>query len=276
MKMKNSIPQVGYGTWKLPNSDETIEIVSNAINCGYRLIDTAYAYNNEEIIAKGIKASKIDRKELFIQGKLWNADRGYENIINACKRTINNLDCKYLDLYLMHWPASPALYENWKEINNETWKAFEYLHETGLVKNIGVCNFKKHHLESLIKNCKIKPLVNQIEFHPGFMQEEIVNFCKENEIIVEAWSPLGSGKMLKREALKKIADKYNVSVAKLCIKWCIQNGTIPIPKSTKIENMKDNLDVFNFEINDEDMEEINKMPYMGGSGLDSDTLTLFN
>ena len=108
------------------------------------------------------------------------------------------------------------------------------------------------------------------------MQEEIVNFCKENEIIVEAWSPLGSGKMLKREALKEIADKYNVSVAKLCIKWCIQNGTIPIPKSTKIENMKDNLNVFNFEINDEDMEEINKMPYMGGSGLDSDTLTLFN
>ena len=136
MEIKNNTLQVGYGTWKLPNNDETIGIVSNAINCGYRLIDTAYAYNNEEIIAKGIKASKIDRKELFIQGKLWNTDRGYENIINACKRTINNLDCKYLDLYLMHWPASPALYENWKEINNETWKAFEYLHEIGLVKNI--------------------------------------------------------------------------------------------------------------------------------------------
>lgn len=179
-------------------------------------------------------------------------------------------------MYLIHWPASPALYENWKDINNETWRAFEYLYKEGFVKNIGVCNFKKHQLESLLETYTIKPAVNQIEFHPGFMQSETTEFCKENGIKVEAWSPLGSGKMLKRECLKEIANKYNVSVAKLCLRWCIQNNVIPISKSTKLENMIENLSIFDFEISNEDMQIINEMPYMGGSGLDSDTLTLFN
>lgn len=276
MEIKNNIPQIGFGTWKLPNDEESIETIINAVKCGYRLIDTAYAYNNEETIGKSIEKLDIKREELFVQGKLWNADRGYENIINACKRTIENLKCEYLDMYLIHWPASPALYENWKEINKETWKAFEFLQKEGLVKNIGVCNFKKHQLESLMENCNVKPAVNQIEFHPGFMQNETTEYCKENEIVVEAWSPLGSGKMLKREALKEIANKYNVSVAKLCLRWCAQNNVIPISKSTKIENMMENLSIFDFEIKDEDMKKINEMPYMGGSGLDSDTLTLFN
>ena len=270
------IPSIGFGTWKLKNDDSTIEIIKNAINSGYRHIDTAFAYGNEEMVGKGIKDSKIDRKELFITGKLWNDDRGYENIIKACKRTIENLDCDYLDLYLMHWPASPALYPNWKEINNETWKAFEYLYKEGLVKSIGVCNFKKHQLEALIETAEILPMVNQIEFHPGQMQNEIVDFCKKNDILVEAWSHLGSGKMLKKQALIEIAQKYNVSVARLCIKWCLQNNVLPIPKSKQKERMVENLQVNDFTITDEDMKIINDMEYMGGSGLDSDTLTLFN
>ena len=144
MKLNNGIiiPPIGFGTWKLKNNDETVEIIKEAIGCGYRHIDTAFAYGNEETIGKGIKASNINRKELFITGKLWNDDRGYENIINACKRTIKNLNCEYLDLYLIHWPASKAVHDDWIEINNETWKAFEYLYEQGLVKAIGVCNFK--------------------------------------------------------------------------------------------------------------------------------------
>lgn len=269
------IPSIGFGTWKLKNNDSTIEVIKTAIKIGYRHFDTAFAYGNEEKVGVGIKDANIDRNELFITGKLWNADRGYDNIINACKRTIKNLDCEYLDLYLIHWPASIALYPNWSEINNETWKAFEYLYKEGLVKAIGVCNFKVHHLEELIKEASILPMVNQIEFHPGFMQKEILEYCKEKNILVEAWSPLASGKVFKNELLNEIAKKYNVSISQLCIKWCLQNGVLPLPKSKTEERMIENINLPDFTIDESDMNKINNMEYMG-SGLDSDTLTLFN
>lgn len=276
-KLNNNknIPSIAFGTWKLKPNDETTEIIKQAIKCGYRHFDTASAYGNELYIGKAIKEIDIDRKDLFITGKLWNDDRGFENIVDACQKTIANLQCDYLDLYLIHWPASKALYNDWKEINKQTWKAFEYLYNQGLVKAIGVCNFKKHHLESLLESANIMPMVNQIEFHPGFMQEETVKFCQENNIIVEAWSPLGSGKMLKNEQLINLAKKYNVSTARLIIKWCLQNNVLPIPKSKNEERMKENLEIDNFKITNLDMDEINNMEYFGGSGLDSDTLTLF-
>ena len=181
-----------------------------------------------------------------------------------------------MDLYLVHWPASPAVHSNWKDINNETWKAFEYLYNEGLVKAIGVCNFKTNQLKALIENCKIKPMVNQIEIHPGQLPTELIDYCNQEEIIVEAWSPLGSGKMLKKQELIDIAEKYQVSVAQLCIKWCLQNNVLPICKSKNVDRIKTNLDVWNFEITKEDMEYLNNLPYLGGSGLDSETLTLFN
>lgn len=278
MKLNNGIiiPPIGFGTWKLKNNDETVEIIKEAIGCGYRHIDTAFAYGNEETIGKGIKSSNINRKELFITGKLWNDDRGYKNIINACKRTIKNLNCEYLDLYLIHWPASKAVHDDWIEINNETWKAFEYLYEQGLVKAIGVCNFKINQLEELIKVAKIKPMVNQIEFHIGAYNKDILDFCNKNDILVEAWSPLGSGKLFKVDELKDMALKYNVSVAQLCIKWCLQNNTLPLPKSKSIERIKNNLDVFDFEITKDDMDYLNNFRDVGNSGLDSETITLFN
>ena len=278
MKLNNGIiiPPIGFGTWKLKNNDETVEIIKEAIGCGYRHIDTAFAYGNEETIGKGIKASNINRKELFITGKLWNDDRGYENIINACKRTIKNLNCEYLDLYLIHWPASKAVHDDWIEINNETWKAFEYLYEQGLVKAIGVCNFKVNQLEELIKVAKIKPMVNQIEFHIGAYNKDILDFFILYDILVEAWSPLGSGKLFKVDELKDMALKYNVSVAQLCIKWCLQNNTLPLPKSKSIERIKNNLDLFDFEITKDDMDYLNNFRDVGNSGLDSETITLFN
>lgn len=276
LKNKIEIPYIGYGTWKLPNNDETIEIIKNAIKCGYRHFDTAFAYGNEYFVGKGLTESKIERNKIFITGKLWNSDRGYENIINACKKTICSLNCKYLDLYLIHWPASPALYKNWPEINKETWKAFEYLYKEGLVKSIGVCNFKKHHLEELLKEATIIPMVNQIEYHPGNIQKDTVEYCKENNILVEAWSPIGSGKMLKNEILINIANKYNKSVAQLCIKYCLQNGILPLPKSKTIDHMRENLAIDDFIIDNEDMNKISNLPYIGGSGLDSDTIELFN
>lgn len=278
MELNNGkiIPSIGFGTWKLKNNEETVEIIKEAIKYGYRHIDTAFAYGNEETIGKGIKESNIDRKDLFITGKLWNDDRGYENIINACKRTIKNLNCEYLDLYLIHWPASKAVHDNWIEINKETWQALEYLYEQGLVKAIGVCNFKINQLEELIKIAKIKPMVNQIEFHIGVYNKDILDYCNRNNIIVEAWSPLGSGKLFKVDELKEMASKYNVSVAQLCIRWCLQNNTLPLPKSKNIERIKNNLDVFNFEITNEDMEYLNNFRKVGSSGLDSETITLFN
>lgn len=278
MELNNGklIPAIGFGTWKLKNNEETVEIIKEAINCGYRHIDTASAYGNEETIGKAIKETNVDRKDLFITGKLWNDDRGYENIITACKRTIKNLNCDYLDLYLIHWPAAKAVHDNWIEINNETWQAFEYLYEQGLVKAIGVCNFKINQLEELFKTAKIKPMVNQIEFHIGVYNKDILNYCLKNNIIVEAWSPLGSGKLFKVDELKEIASKYNVSVAQLCIRWCLQNNTLPLPKSKNIDRIKNNLDVFNFEISDEDMKYLNNFRVVGSSGLDSETITLFN
>lgn len=270
------IPNIAFGTWKFPNNDETTEIIKNAINSGYRYIDTAKAYENELYVGKGIKESGIDRKEIVVGGKLWNDDRGYKNIIEACKETIRKLGCDYLDIYLVHWPASKAVHEDWKEINLETWEAMEKLYELGLVKAIGVCNFKKNQLVELIKDIKIKPMINQIEFHPGFMQEETLNYCKEQNILVEAWSPLGSGKLIKKEQLKEIANKYNKDVAQICIKWCLQNGVLPIPKTSDVERMKSNLNVFDFEISNEDMDYLNNLPYLCGSGLDSETITLFN
>lgn len=277
-KLNNGIeiPSIAFGTWKFLDNEETSQIINNAITNGYRYIDTASAYGNEASIGRGIKQSGIDRQSIVIGGKLWNDDRGYEKTIKACYKTIETLNCEYLDVYLIHWPASKAVYDNWKEINNETWKAMEYLYESGLVKAIGVCNFKVNQLESLIENAKIKPMINQVEFHPGVMQKEILEFCKRNSILVEAWSPLGSGKLIKKEQLKEIASKYNKDVAQICIKWCIQNGTLPIPKTSDTDRMKSNLNVFDFTISKEDMEYLNNLPYMAGSGLDSETITIFN
>ncbi len=269
------IPLIGYGTWRLKNKEETIEIIENAVKCGYRLFDTAFAYGNEQMIGAGLKKSGISRKEIFISGKLWNEDRGYESTIKACKKTIENLDCEYLDLYLIHWPASKAVHKDWEKINEETWKAMEYLYQEGLVKAIGVCNFKVNQLEELLKSATIIPMVNQVEMHIGQNQEEIRKYCEDKGILVEAWSPLGSGKMLKIKELEEIANKYQITIAQLCIKWCLQNGVLPLPKSKNLERMKNNLNVFDFEISSEDMKLLNEMPYLGGSGLDSETITLF-
>ena len=269
------IPSIGFGTWKLKNNEDTVGIIQNAVSSGYRLFDTAFSYGNEEAVGKGLKQSNIPREELIISSKLWNADRGYDNIIKACKRSIKALDCVYLDIYLIHWPASKAVHDNWIEINNETWKAFEYLYENNLVKAIGVCNFKTNQLIELNKEAKIKPMINQIEYHIGMNQSEIVNYCKENDIVVEAWSPLGSGKMLKNDTIKDMANKYNVSPAQLCIRWCYQNKVIPLPKSKNEERMKQNKNIMNFEISKDDMKVLDEMPYIGGSGLDSEEITIF-
>lgn len=265
------IPCVGFGTWQTPDGETAVMAVSEAIKTGYRHIDTAACYGNEVSVGQGIKKSGIEREKLFVTSKVWNTERGYEKTIAAFEKTLTDLGLDYLDLYLIHWPASSSQYDNWEKINLETWKALTELYKAGKIKSIGVSNFMPHHLEALMKT-KVPPMVNQIEYHPGLNQEETVDYCKKHGILVEAWSPLGTGRMLNNETLKFIAGKYGKSVAQLCIRWCLQNGVLPLPKSVTPARIVENADVFDFDITAEDMSDINAMPYFGGSGLHPDKI----
>ena len=210
------------------------------------------------------------REEIFVTSKLWNDDKGYENTLAAFNRTLEDLQLEYLDLYLIHWPIAKASKENWKEANSESWRALEELYNQGKIKAIGVSNFLEHHLEPLFETAKIKPMVNQIEFHPGMLQKEIVEFCKKHNILVEAWAPFSNGQVLKNPVLKEIADKYEKTVAQLTLRWIIQKGIVPLPKSVTPERIKSNLEVFDFEISAQDVERIDRLTDCGGSGLHPD------
>lgn len=259
---ENYIPSIGFGT-SLITGDACIEVIKKAIEVGYRHIDTASAYKNELEIGQAIRKSNVNREELFITSKVWKDSMGYENTLQSFDNTLKNLNLEYVDLFLIHWPKN-----NDDKLNIETWKALEKIYKEGKAKNIGVSNFLKQHLEIILNNSDIIPAVNQIEFHPGLIRKETIDFCKANNIVLEAWAPLGKGKMLDNGTLVNIARRYNKSVAQLCLKWCLQNEVIPLPKSEKKERMRQNLDLFNFEISEEDMNIINNMEFFAGSDMD--------
>lgn len=264
------IPNIGFGTFRTPSGEETEKSVINAIKSGYRHIDCAAAYGNEKSVGEAIRKSGVAREELFITSKLWNDDKGYENTLAAFNRTLEDLQLDYLDLYLIHWPIAKASKNNWQEANCESWRALEEIYKQGKVKAIGVSNFLGHHLDPLLKTAKIKPMVNQIEIHPGMLQEGTVKFCEENNILVEAWAPFSNGQIFNNPVLKEIADQYKKSVAQISLRWIIQKGIIPLPKSVTPERIKNNLDVFDFEIKAQDVEKIDKLTDCGGSGLHPD------
>ena len=264
-----SIPCVGYGTWQTPDGRTAVTSVIKALETGYRHIDTAAVYGNEVGVGKGIAASGIPRDEIFVTSKVWNSQRGYSRTLDAFAKTLSDLQLDYLDLYLIHWPANERQFKEWDTLNRETWRAMTELYNQGKIRAIGVSNFKPHHLESLMKS-EVPPMVNQIEFHPGQMQEETVRYCREHNILVEAWSPLGTGKMLANPILNSIADKYNRSAAQICIRWILQNGLLPLPKSVTPSRIEENARVFDFTLDGEDMKTIDDMEYFGGSGLDPD------
>lgn len=266
------IPSIGYGTLNIGNDKEAIKIIKNAINNGYRHFDSAEIYGNDEALGIAIKESNISRNEFFITSKLSNNNRGYINTIKSFNETLKRMQLEYLDLYLIHWPASENQFKNWQEINMETWKALEVLYKEGKVKAIGVSNFLIHHLKPLVEKAEILPMINQLEIHPGQKQEEIVEYCKKYNILVEAWGPLGAGKMIDNTDLAEIAQKYNKSVAQICIKWCLEQNIIPLPKTVNKTRMKENLDVYDFKILKNDIKRINQLQYFAGSGLHPDKI----
>jgi diketogulonate reductase-like aldo/keto reductase len=259
------LPTVGFGTYK-SEGQEGIEAVSTAISSGNSLIDTAAVYGNEETVGKGIKASGASRKDIFVTTKLWRENLGYESTKKEFEKSLNRLDLEYIDLYLIHWPANAKNYDNWQKTNADTWRAMEELQAEGKIKSIGVSNFFQEHLEALFETAKVIPAVNQIEFHPGYWQQEIVSYCKKQNITLEAWSPLARGKVFENEVLKEIAKAHNKSVSQVCLRWIIEHEVIAIPKSTNPERIQENIELFDFELTSAEMEKIDHLPKMGFSG----------
>ena len=259
------IPCIGFGTYRATDGCGA-EGIKEAIKAGYRYFDTAAFYENEEEIAGAIRQTGIDRKELFLASKVWKTDLGYENVKKAFAESLERLQTEYLDLYLIHWPLPEAGYADWKSLDIDSWKAMEELYQAGKIRAIGLSNFLPHHIENLLCNTEIRPAVNQIEFHPGHTQEITVDYCKKHGILVQAWSPLGRKRVLEHPLLLELAEKYKVSTAQICIRYAVQRGIVPLPKASSIKRMRENQDVFDFEISIEDMYRIGAMQPAGWSG----------
>ena len=261
------MPCIGYGTWQTPNGGVTKNCVKEAIAAGYRHIDTAYIYGNEAEVGEGICASGIARDELFITTKHWVTERGYQKTLAAVDTSLKLLGLDYIDLYLIHWPCVEKVSPAWQEINAETWRGFEAAYKAGKLRAVGVSNFQQKHIEALWKTAEVRPMVNQLEFHPGYTQTETVEWMQQNGLLVEAWSPLGSGAVLKNGTLNSIAAKYGKSAAQLCVRFALQKGVVPLPKSTAPQRIAANADVFDFEIAEEDMKAIGALEQTGFSGF---------
>lgn len=251
----NTIPQLGLGVWQAKDGEEVKQAVLAAINTGYRLIDTAAIYGNEQGVGEAIRESGVAREDLFITTKLWNGDQGYDAAHKAFETSLEKLGLEYIDLYLIHWPVP----EYGRYV--ETWKALEEIKASGRVKSIGVCNFNIDHLEKLLNESDVAPAVNQIELHPRLQQRELRDFCEAKGIHIESWSPIGGtgGDLLSDPTIKIIADKHSRSTAQVVIRWHIQLGLIVIPKSVHAERIKQNADVFGFELDNDDMAKISAL-----------------
>lgn len=259
------IPQLGFGVWQVP-PEQAEPSVTAALEAGYRSIDTAAAYQNEEGVGRAIERSGIDRKELFVTTKLWNSDQGYDATLRAFDSSLDKLGLDYLDLYLIHWPAPE------QDRYVDTWKAFEKLKADGRLRSVGVSNFHQAHLERLLTEADVAPSVNQVELHPNLPQRELREFNAKHGIATEAWSPLASGGLLQDSTLAGLAQKYGKTAAQVILRWHLQLGNIVIPKSVTPERIRANLDVFDFELAADDVATIEGLDNGGRTGPNPDTM----
>ncbi|MEH7451674.1 aldo/keto reductase [Gottfriedia acidiceleris] len=268
VKLNNGLemPVIGLGVFQVEDGQVVIDSVKAAIRNGYRSIDTAAIYQNEEGVGQGIREALeengLKREDLFITSKVWNADLGYQSTIDAFELSLKKLGLDYLDLYLIHWPVEGKYVESWK--------ALETLYKDGKVKAIGMSNFQIHHLKEVMANAEIMPMINQVELHPMLSQVELREFLKENSIQVEAWAPLMQGQLFENETLLQIANKHNKSIAQVVLRWHLQNDVVIIPKSIKEHRIQENANIFDFELTEEDMNQINSLNQNHRVGPDPD------
>jgi diketogulonate reductase-like aldo/keto reductase len=264
------IPVIGFGTWQTPDGDVAENVVQIALKNGYRHIDTASFYKNEESVGRGIKKSEIPREEIFLTTKLWNDVLTYEDAKRAIQISLKKLAVDYLDLYLIHWPNPKEIRPNWEKRNAEVWKAMEEAQEAGLIRAIGISNFHPHHIDALLKMAKILPQVNQIFVNPSDQQLEIVRYNKEHNILTEAYSPLGTGNIFKIEKLKMLAEKYQKSIAQIVLRWSLQKGYLPLPKSVHEDRIIENVQLFDFALAEEDVTFIDELHGVAGLAKNPD------
>ena len=265
-----TIPCLGFGTWQTPDGETAVQSVRCAIDAGYRHIDTAQAYGNEESVGKAIRLSGVPRKDLFITTKLWNANHSYDLTLRSFDESMNKLGLDYLDLFLIHWPNPIAFRDRWQEANAESWKAMEELVDAGRIRAIGISNFRPHHMDALLKTARIVPQVNQIRLCPGDTQDETVAYCRAHQMVIEAYSPLGTGRIFDVPEMQALAKKYGRSVAQICIRWSLQRGYLPLPKSVTPVRIRENLQVFDFELAEEDVQLIANLKGCVGYASDPD------
>jgi methylglyoxal/glyoxal reductase len=245
------IPRLGLGVYQAPPGESTLRAVKYALDVGYRHIDTAWLYGNEGDVGKAILESSIEREEIFITTKVWNSDQGYRSTFAACERSLQRLGLAYVDLYLIHWPVEGQ--------NNNTWKAMIQLLREGKTRAIGVSNYEIFHLQEIFQNFDVIPSVNQVEFHPFLYQEKLLEFCKNSNIQLEAYSPLTRGQRLNHPTLVDLAKKYDKSPAQILIRWSLQHGLVVIPKSIRKDRIRENIQVFDFQLEETDMKLLNSL-----------------
>lgn len=256
------MPWVGLGVYKVKEGEEVRSAVRTALEIGYRHVDTAAFYENEEGVGQAIRESGIPREQVFVTTKVWNTDQGYETTLKAFDASLKKLGFDYVDLYLVHWPV--------KGKYKETYKALEKLYKDGYVRAIGVSNFQIHHLQDVLADCEIKPMVNQVEYHPRLTQKELLTFCRENGIQLEAWSPLMRGEILTEPTIVEIGKKYGKTPAQVVLRWDLQHSVVTIPKSVTPARIKENADIFDFSLTDEEMKQIDALNLNKRVGPDPD------
>lgn len=264
------IPVIGFGTWQTPDGKLAEQSVMTALTVGYRHIDTATAYGNESSVGSGIRKSGVNRHDIFLTSKLWNGDHGYQKTRQAIDYSLDRLGTDYLDLYLIHWPSPIKMRDEWEEKNAESWRAMEEAVQAGKIRAIGVSNFRPHHLDALLQTAHIKPTVNQNFLNPSDLQPEVVAKNRQLGILNEAYSPLGTGKLLSNKVVNTIANDTNKSPAQVLIRWSLQHNFLPLPKSVHPQYIRANADVFDFQLTTDEMSKLDDLHGISGLALDPD------